>query len=516
MSNVHVEKEFLIKAAEYLPALYEKEYKKYRILDNFETKELYPTSEKNLTDDIGGRDFRTGDSIILDFLTHHVGYFEFSVDLSRGFFDAPLFLKVSFGENLNDFKEDFKNYTGGLSAGWLQQEYLHMDDIPARISMPRRYAFRYVKIDVIATSNAYYCSFSDLKVKAVSSADVNKLKKYEIKEKFRKIDEIAVKTLHDCMQLVFEDGPKRDQRLWVGDLRLQALVNYCTFDNDELVKRCLYLFAGIRREDGGVFGCLCKKVETEAENLYLSDYALLYSSCVYDYYVKSKDKKVLCDLWDVAFRQAEIVMENTDENGLIKDKPGEWWSFIDWQKKLNKQAPTQGVLIYVLKQLKILAAELCDEKRENTIDKWLDKAINGAMLLWDGKQQFFVSGEKREVFAATQIWMILAGVLSEEQNAKIIDRLFENNMTDEIKTPYLIHYLLEAMYSNGREKEAEEFMLEYWGEMADKGTDCFWEAYEKGNDDFSPYSSPSINSYCHAWSCTPSYFIRKNSKEVKK
>jgi alpha-L-rhamnosidase len=25
----------------------------------------------------------------------------------------------------------------------------------------------------------------------------------------------------------------------------------------------------------------------------------------------------------------------------------------------------------------------------------------------------------------------------------------------------------------------------------------------------SPYNSIQINSYCHAWSCTPSYFIRK-------
>lgn len=29
----------------------------------------------------------------------------------------------------------------------------------------------------------------------------------------------------DCMQSVFEDGPKRDRRLWLGDLRLQALAS---------------------------------------------------------------------------------------------------------------------------------------------------------------------------------------------------------------------------------------------------------------------------------------------------
>lgn len=57
------------------------------------------------------------------------------------------------------------------------------------------------------------------------------------------IYDVSVKTLLDCMQTVFEDGPKRDRRLWLGDLRLQALANYYTFNDLSLVKRCLYLLA---------------------------------------------------------------------------------------------------------------------------------------------------------------------------------------------------------------------------------------------------------------------------------
>ena len=29
------------------------------------------------------------------------------------------------------------------------------------------------------------------------------------------------------------------------------------------------------------------------------------------------------------------------------------------------------------------------------------------------------------------------------------------------------------------------------------------------NPEFSPYRDRMVNSMCHAWSCTPSYFIRK-------
>lgn len=59
------------------------------------------------------------------------------------------------------------------------------------------------------------------------------------------IDNVAVLTLQNCMQEVFEDGPKRDRRLWLGDLRLQALVNDVTFARHDLVRRCLYLLPGI-------------------------------------------------------------------------------------------------------------------------------------------------------------------------------------------------------------------------------------------------------------------------------
>ncbi|MHB3894864.1 hypothetical protein ACYBX3_24565, partial [Klebsiella pneumoniae] len=38
--------------------------------------------------------------------------------------------------------------------------------------------------------------------------------------------------------------------------------------------------------------------------------------------------------------------------------------------------------------------------------------------------------------------------------------------------------------------------------------DTFWEAFSLSDYAISPYGSKHINSYCHAWSCTPAYFIR--------
>src|SRR5690606_13704282 len=71
-----------------------------------------------------------------------------------------------------------------------------------------------------------------------------------IPDDLKQMDVIAAATLRDCMQTVFEDGPRRDQRLWTGDLRLQALTSYVSLQSHDLVKRSLYLLAAFPRADG--------------------------------------------------------------------------------------------------------------------------------------------------------------------------------------------------------------------------------------------------------------------------
>lgn len=79
---------------------------------------------------------------------------------------------------------------------------------------------------------------------AVSSVDDEELCEFQAQSKqLARLDQIACRTLHNCMQTVFEDGPKRDRRLWMGDLRMQALANYETYQKNDMVKACLYLFA---------------------------------------------------------------------------------------------------------------------------------------------------------------------------------------------------------------------------------------------------------------------------------
>ena len=57
-------------------------------------------------------------------------------------------------------------------------------------------------------------------------------------------------------------------------------------------------------------------------------------------------------------------------------------------------------------------------------------------------------------------------------------------------------------------REAADLVLDYWGGMLDRGADTFWEVWDPNDERLSPYGSHLVNSYCHAWSCTPAWFIR--------
>jgi hypothetical protein len=81
------------------------------------------------------------------------------------------------------------------------------------------------------------------------------------------------------------------------------------------------------------------------------------------------------------------------------------------------------------------------------------------------------------------------------------------------RTPYAYHYFVEGLWAANMKSEAIELVREYWGGMVAKGADTFWEAYDPDDDFVSPYRSVILNSYCHAWSCTPSYWLRKAKKE---
>ena len=107
------------------------------------------------------------------------------------------------------------------------------------------------------------------------------------------------------------------------------------------------------------------------------------------------------------------------------------------------------------------------------------------------------------------MWAALSGALSCEETKGLLKKTAEYNPGIHMSSPFMTHYYLEALYSCGMAETANEYIKSYWGAIINAGFDCCPECFDITNDRVTPYSNPVLNSACHAWSCTPSYLIRK-------
>lgn len=460
--------------------------------------------------DLASMKMTRDDKVIIDMGQHCVGKFSIDIKHVGSPMDAPLAFKIKFAEMPTELVYKSEDYDGWLSKSWIQEEVVHIDELPTKLELPRRYSFRYVEISVIDTSPKWFALFSNPVATIQSAVDEPKVKAPEIKdEELKKIYKVGINTLHDCMQDVFEDGPKRDRRLWLGDLRLQALADYASFDDVAMVKRCLYLFGGMTAEDGRISANVFTDQGYVPDDTFMYDYSLFFISTLDDLLKHDFDQALLDDLYPVAKKQWSYTERFIKDNGeVVPDK--DYVTFVDWSSEFDKTTAGQAITIYALKQLIDLAEKANDKdvaKYKQTLQKLQDYARN---QLFDTEKKLFISGKDKEINIASQVWMVLAHVMDDSTNKEIMENTVQNLFPVKgISTPYMYHHIDQALFEAGLKDEALKLMKNYWGKMISLGADTYWEAFEPENTDYSPYGSPIVNSYCHAWSCTPVWLLHK-------
>lgn len=444
---------------------------------------------------------KSGNSVILDFGEHVVGYVSFKLNFSGSIPDSPTRLSFLFGELPCEVYYPPEHATGGLK-NWLQDDSRAYPFLPCEGRLERRYAFRYMKITRTDNAKGFDIDLTNIvcdSVSAVSMDSVAPLKSAD--EQLTAIDRVSLNTLKECMQEVFEDGPKRDRRLWIGDLRLEALTDYVTFKNIDIIKRCLYLFAGLTGQNGRVHPCLFEKSYPFKPDYFLSDYSLIFIACLYDYAVYTGDKEFVEELYPVAEAQFRYVCTMYDEN---KGMPSA--SHIDWCIGLDKATPFEGIFLYTARQLAELAQMLGKDNRN--ILKTIAKVDRHMRSLKDLESGLIVSGESRQLSSTSQVWAVLSGAFDEVECREILLKMDSFEFEYTMHSPYMYHYYVEALYKAGLDDKAEEVIRNYWGKMVDLGADCFFEVFNPENEREAPYGDFVTNSACHAWSCTASYWIR--------
>lgn len=444
-----------------------------------------------------GRRLRRGDVVHLDLGEHRVGRIELELGSTGRPPDSPLRLRLRLAELPAEAAEADRPQGGSLSHAWYQDEVVTIDELPCTLRFPRRLAGRWLSL-VVIDSGGWDLVVHAIRFHAVTGA-AHELPSppAPLPSPLAAIDRVSLRTLRNCLQTVFEDGPKRDRRLWTGDLRLQLLADGVSFRSTALAERSLCLLAAFTRASDGAFPACCfERPEPHAAADVITDYLLALPALLRELLRQGGDRELVRSLAPLARHQITLALGWLDADGAIVPPAG-WWTFIDWKDGLDRRAPLHGVLCWALDAWLGLATSL-------GLDPG-DDAATLACLRAAGHAAFCRTLPPSWAAAA---WLVLGGVVAGAEARRLLLAVLDQPSAVTPGGPYLMHHVVHALWLVGERDRAMALIGSYWGGMIERGADVFWEVYDPAEPRRSPYGDFRLNSACHAWSCTPAWFLR--------
>ncbi|MGS2761101.1 family 78 glycoside hydrolase catalytic domain [Sinomicrobium sp. M5D2P9] len=327
-----------------------------------------------------------------------------------------------------------------------------------------------------------------------------------------KIWEVSAYTMHLTTREFFIDGIKRDRWIWSGDAYQSYLMNYYLFFDNPSVKRTLFALRG--------------KDPVNSHINTIMDYSFYWFLGVYDYYLYSGDEDFIRQIYPGMVSLMDFCLERRNENNMMQGLAGDW-VFIDWADGLSKEGEVsfeQLLLARSLEAMSLCAGIVEDNEAAATYKKEAEVLKQDIFrAFWSEEKQAFlhnrVAGKtKDKVTRYTNMFAIFFDYLDGKQKQGVKQNVLLNDDVQQITTPYMRFYELEALCAMGEQEYVLDEIRDYWGGMLDLGATSFWEKYdpsEKGADQLAMYGRPFGKSLCHAWGASPIYLFGKYYLGVK-
>ncbi len=357
----------------------------------------------------------------------------------------------------------------------------------------RQRAFRYIYLTGTENPNVYAeLEYLPIEYKGSFRCD---------DEDVNKIWDVCAYTLHLNMREVLTEAIKRDRWLWGGDAYQAFKFNNYLFFDKEIVRRSTIALRG-------------KEPFNEHINT-ITDYSLYWVIGLHEYYVTYGDIEFIKNIYDKAVSLMEFCEAREDDKGFIVKKNNDW-IFVDWSDIDKDGAVCAEQMLYIAAN-KAMAAltrlvgadpSSYEEKYSRLIEttnKFFWKEEKGAYI------DCYESG-KNHISRHANVFAILYDVANEEQKAKIIENVLENDKITKITTPYFEGFELDVMGKIGHFDFIENTIKTYWKGMLDLGATTVWEEYNpnlSGAQHYEMYGNKYGKSLCHAWGASPIYLLGK-------
>jgi len=310
-------------------------------------------------------------------------------------------------------------------------------------------------------------------------------------------------TCHLCMQEDIWDAPKRDRRMWMGDLQISGEVINNVFLDHFLMEQTMRRLrqqaqgnnppASLPENDvNGIPGYSCA---------WICGLANFYKHTGAIGYIRSQKLLLLSML--------QYMRQSFNSHHLF-DNRHHHWCFTDWANKLNGNTPqsytaTDLYTCMAVRRAVFLLRAMGDRTDAHRWNRWDQAIINAARRhLANPATETYTS--LRQVNAMA----IDSGVATAEQRAAIYKRILGPQCASwrQQATPYYNNFVMFALAHLGKTNQGLAFIQKYWGGMIREGATTFWEAYDPSwpKRHFHRYlkadnSMGYFVSLCHGWSC---------------
>jgi alpha-L-rhamnosidase len=326
-------------------------------------------------------------------------------------------------------------------------------------------------------------------------------------EEVNQMWDVGVYTLQLTTREFFIDGIKRDRWVWSGDAAQSYLMNYYLFNDNDEVKRTIFLLGG-------------KPPVTSHINT-IMDYTFYWFNSIFDYYMYSGDKSFLSQIYPQMKTYMQYVLGRTDKDGMVEGQAGDW-IFVDWadgpMDKRGQLSFEQILFCRSLESISTVSAIVGDKEAETQYLSLARNLKNKIIpFFWNDTKQALVhsrlNGKQSEVVTRyANMFAMMYNYLDNTRKQMVKKSVIFNDNLMKITTPYMRFFELESLCQLGEQQRVMKEMKAYWGGMLREGATTFWEKYnpdEHGTQHLSMYGRPFGKSLCHAWGASPIYLLGK-------
>lgn len=145
----------------------------------------------------------------------------------------------------------------------------------------------------------------------------------------------CVKTLEACAVDALVDGPTREARQYLGDVRSMARTAYALTGDDRLADRALRAFFRPSRRDG--LPEISAPGDGDRLGVTIPDYALQGILALSERADRAGGEELVRELWPGVVRALDWFLARRRDDGLVGEVPG--WVFLDWAL-VDRTAPS--------------------------------------------------------------------------------------------------------------------------------------------------------------------------------